>query len=165
MTSSALQKKQKAELARDFKSAIVKIEDNFRRLADGENIIVGTKENPIVPNNNLCSTESMFAEGVYTRAMTIKQGCVVIGAIHKHDHISFLTSGHLTVVSESGMSEHKAPCVIVAGPGVKRIAYAHEDSVWYNVHGNPSNTRDLKELEKEIIVASYEEYEEYIKNK
>ena len=165
MTGDILQKKYKAELARDFKSTITDIENNFRSLADGKNVIVGTKENPIIPNNDMCSTESLFAHGVYARGMTIKQGCVVIGAIHKNDHISFLTKGHLTVVSETGIAEHKAPCVIIAGPGVKRIAYAHEDSVWYNVHGNPSNTRDLKELEKETIVASYEEYEEHLKNK
>ena len=97
--------------------------------------------------------------------MFVKQGSVVIGAIHKHEHISFLMSGHLTVVDENGASEHKAPSVIVAGAGIKRVAYAHEDTIWYNVHGNPTNITDLKELEKEIIVANYEEYDDYIKNK
>jgi len=165
MSNNSLQEKLKAQLAKDFRSTIVGIENNFREMADGKSIIVGTKDNPIIPNSDLCSTESIFIDGVYARAMTVKKGCVVIGAIHKHKHISFLMSGHLTVVSETGVSDHVAPCTIVAGPGVKRIAYAHEDTVWYNVHGNPSNTEDLKELEKEIIVASYEEYEEYIKNK
>lgn len=165
MTDNSLQEKLKAELAKDFKSTITLIEQNFREAADGENIIVGTKENPIIPNSELCSTESTFVDGVYVRAMTVKKGCVVIGAIHKHEHISFLMSGRLTVVSEKGVSEHKAPCTIIAGPGIKRIAYAHEDSVWCNVHGNPSNTRDLKKLEKQTIVVSYEEYEKYTKNK
>jgi hypothetical protein len=163
--SNNLQKQEEKRLAKNFRSAIVEIENKFKSLADGENIIVGTKENPIIPNSNLCSTESVFVDGIYAREMFVRQGCVVIGAIHKHEHVSFLMSGHLTVVSENGTSEHRAPDVIVAGPGVKRIAYAHEDTIWYNVHGNPTNTKDLKKLEKEIIVASYEEYEEYIKNK
>ena len=155
----------KNQLAKDFRSGITNIEQCLREIADGKNVIVGTKDNPIIPNSDLCSTESIFVDGVYAREMFVKQGCIVIGAIHKHEHVSFLMSGHLTVVSENGTSEHKAPDVIVAGPGIKRIAYAHEDTIWYNVHGNPTNTEDLKELEKEIIVASYEEYEEYIKNK
>ena len=164
MPNNSLSNKQ-TELSKDFRSTIVEIENKFREIADGTNVIVGTKENPIIPNSNLCSTESIFVDGVYAREMFVKQGCIVIGAIHKHEHVSFLMSGHLTVVSENGTSEHTAPDVIVAGPGIKRIAYAHEDTIWYNVHGNPTNTEDLKELEKEIIVASYEEYEEYIKNK
>lgn len=165
MENNILQKKEKAELARDFKVAITTLENNLRSIADGKNVIVGTKENPIVVDSELTSTESIFVKGVYVREMTVKQGCVIVGAIHKHDHISFLMSGHLTVVSETGMSEHVAPCRMVASAGIKRMAYAHEDSVWCNVHGNPSNTEDLKELEKETIVVSYEEYEEYIKNK
>ena len=165
MSNNSLQAKQESNIAKNFRATIVDIENKFRDIADGENVIVGTKENPIIPNSNLCSTESIFVDGVYAREMFVKQGCIVIGAIHKHEHVSFLMSGHLTVVSENGTSEHKAPDVIVAGPGIKRIAYAHEDTIWYNVHGNPTNTEDLKELEKEIIVASYEEYEEYIKNK
>lgn len=155
----------KNQLAKDFRSGITNVEKCFREIADGKNVIVGTKENPIIPNSDICSTESIFSHGVYAREMFVKKDSIVIGAIHKHEHISFLMSGHLTVVSENGVSEHKAPDVIVAGPGIKRIAYAHEDTIWYNVHGNPTNTEDLKELEKEMIVASYEEYEEYIKNK
>lgn len=164
MPNNSLQSKRN-ELAKDFRSGITNIEQCLREIADGKNVIVGTKENPIIPNSDICSTESIFSHGVYAREMFVKKDSIVVGAIHKHEHISFLMSGHLTVVSESGVSEHKAPDVIVAGPGVKRIAYAHEDTIWYNVHGNPTNTKDLKELEKEIIVASYEEYEEYIKNK
>ncbi len=165
MADNSLQEKSKADLAKSFRTAITLVEQNFREIADGENVVVGTKENPIVPNGDLCSTESTFVNGVYIRTMTVKKGCVIIGAIHKHEHVNFLMSGHLVVASENGVSEHEAPCTIIAGPGIKRIAYAREDSVWCNVHGNPSNTRDLKELEKETILASYEEYEEYTKNK
>jgi len=49
--------------------------------------------------------------------------------------------------------------------GIKRVLYAEEDSVWYNTHKNPTNTEDVKKLEKDLVSISYEEYEEYIKNK
>ena len=102
MSNNSLQEKKRSQLAKEFRSTIVEIEDKFRSIADGKNVIVGTKENPIIPNTKLCSTESIFVDGVYAREMFVKQGCVVIGAIHKHEHISFLMSGHLTVVSENG---------------------------------------------------------------
>ena len=50
-------------------------------------------------------------------------------------------------------------------PGVKRVLYAHEDSMWFNTHKNPTNTEDIKQLEKDIVATTYEEYDEYIKNK
>jgi len=33
-----------------------------------------------------------------------------------------------------------------------------EDSVFVNVHKNPSNTQDIKELEKEIVSMTIQEY-------
>ena len=58
-----------------------------------------------------------------------------------------------------------APCFIIAEPGEKRVLYSHEKSCWYNTHKNPSNIEDVKELEKNIVALSYEEYNEYINNK
>ena len=55
---------------------------------------------------------------------------------------------------------------MVSTPGVKRVILANEDSIFVNVHKNPSNTQDINELEKEIVSLNYEEYEKYInKNK
>ena len=50
-------------------------------------------------------------------------------------------------------------------PGVKRVLHAHEDSIWYNAHKNPTNTEDIKQLEKELVAVNYKEYEEYINKK
>jgi hypothetical protein len=104
-------------------------------------------------------------DGVYVRKMTMYEGTIVIGAIHKHLHMCFLLEGHLSVASEDGVNEYIAPCFIIAEPGEKRVLYAHEDSVWYNTHKNPSDTKDVKQLEKEIVAVSYEDYRKYIKNK
>ena len=71
----------------------------------------------------------------------------------------------LTVASEKGVVDYIAPCFIIAKPGAKRVLYAHEDSVWYNTHQNPSNTEDVEKLEKELVCINYKEYEEYINQK
>jgi len=165
MADNSLQKKSKADLAKSFRTAITLVEQNFREIADGENVVVGTKENPIVPNGDLCSTESTFVNGVYIRTMTVKKGCVIIGAIHKHLHMCFLLTGKITVVNEDDTIDHVAPCTIISTPGIKRVLYAQEDSIWYNTHKNFSNTEDVSQLEKDIVALTYEEYEEYIKNK
>ena len=154
------------ELSKNFRTTVTKLEKQLTSVADGENIIAGTKEKPIVTNSDKIPIKHFFMDGVYVREMTMFKGTVVIGAIHKHLHMCFLLKGHLTVAQESGVVEYIAPCIIESTPGVKRVLYAHEDSLWYNTHKNPSNTKDVDQLEKEIVVLNYEEYEEYInKNK
>jgi hypothetical protein len=55
---------------------------------------------------------------------------------------------------------------VVSTPGVKRVIYANEESIFVNVHKNPTNTQNLDELEAEIVSINYKEYEKYInKNK
>ena len=155
----------KNEISKDFRSMVTKLENNLKSMADGENVIVGTKENPIITNNERIPIRHFFMDGVYVREMKMFKNMVIIGAIHKHLHMCFLLEGHLTVANEDGTIEYKAPCYIESNPGVKRILYAHEDSLWYNTHKNPSNTEDVDQLEKEIVALSYDEYEEYINNK
>ena len=162
---SNIQKKSKAEISKDFRSVVIKLENNLKSIADGRNIIAGTKNKPIVTNSKKIPIKHFFMDGVYVREMKMYKGTVVIGAIHKHLHMCFLLKGHLTVANESYVTEYKAPCYIKSTPGIKRVLYAHEDSLWYNTHKNPSNTKDIDKLEKEIITLNYDEYEKYINNK
>ena len=155
----------KNEISKDFRSMVTKLENNLKSVADGKNVIVGTKENPIITNNKRIPIRHFFMDGVYVREMKMFKDTAIIGAIHKHLHMCFLLEGHLTVANEGGVIEYKAPCYIESSPGVKRILYAHEDSLWYNTHKNPSNTENVDQLEKEIVALSYDEYEEYINNK
>jgi len=155
----------KNEISKDFRSMVTKLENNLKSVADGENVIVGTKENPIITNNKRIPIRHFFMDGVYVREMKMFKGMAIIGAIHKHLHMCFLLEGHLTVANEDGAVEYKAPCYIESNPGVKRILYAYEDSLWYNTHKNPSNTKNVDQLEKEIVALSYDEYEKYINNK
>ena len=153
------------EVGKNFEQSVVKLENDLKSIADGDSIIAGTDEDPIVTDSEKVPIRSFFMDGVYVREMTMYQGTAVIGAIHKHLHMCFLLEGHLSVASSSGVREYIAPCYIVAEPGEKRVLYAHEDSLWYNTHKNPSNVKDVKLLEKDIVATSYEEYEQYIKNK
>ena len=159
-------KKLQNGLAKDFKTTITKLEQDLKAAADNNNIIAGTKEKPIVNDNPNIPIQHFFMDGVYIREMTMFEGTVVIGAIHKTLHMCFLLKGSLTGAVVNGVKFYIAPCKIIATPGVKRVLYANEDSVWYNTHKNPSNTRDVNKLEEDLVALSYKEYEKYInKNK
>jgi hypothetical protein len=163
--ASDLNVREKAEIAKDFMSAVTELEQNLRNIANGETVVVGTDEKPIVSDSKLVPIRHFFMDGVYVREMTMYKDTVVVGAIHKHLHMCFLLTGKITVVNEEETVDHIAPCFIVSTPGIKRVLYAHEDSIWYNTHKNPSNTEDVEKLERDIVAISYKEYEEYIKNK
>ena len=152
------------ELILDRQEKIELLTDILFKVADGENII-GDGENLVYEGPGLMITHD-FADGVYIRRMDLGKDAMVVGAVHKHLHVWFLLTGHVTVATEDTTEDYIAPCYVVSTPGVKRVILANEDSIFVNIHKNPSNTQDIDELEKEIVALNYDEYEEYInKNK
>ena len=154
----------KNEVSTSTREKILKLERSLVCIADGVNI-EGDGKN-IVTDSKIAPIKHAFADGVYIRQMDMVKESIVVGAIHKHLHVWFLLTGHITVATENTTEDYIAPCYVVSTPGVKRVILANEDSIFVNVHKNPSNTRDIDKLEKEIVALNYEEYEEYInKNK
>jgi len=141
----------------DFENALINIADGVDIEGDGKHVVTESKIAPI---------KHTFADGIYIRQMDMVKDSIVVGAIHKHLHVWFLLAGHVTVTTEDTTEDYIAPCYVVSTPGVKRVILANEDSIFVNVHKNPSNTKDIEQLEKEIVALNYKEYEEYInKNK
>ena len=143
---------------------ILELEEILMENTDGSNII-SNQGNSIVRSEQFPLKHS-FADGIYIRQMGMDKNSVVIGAIHNHLHAWFLLTGKITVITENSEEDFIAPCYVVSTPGVKRVIYAVEESIFVNVHKNPTNTQDLDELEAEIVSKNYKEYEQYInKNK
>ena len=140
----------------EFENALINIADGVFVEGDGKHVMTESKIAPI---------KHTFADGVYIRQMDMMKDSIVVGAIHKHLHAWFLLTGHVTVTTEDTTEDYIAPCYVVSTPGVKRVILANEDSIFVNIHKNPSNTRDIDELEKEIVALNYKEYEEYINKK
>jgi quercetin dioxygenase-like cupin family protein len=105
----------------------------------------------------------LFADQIYIRQMEMKQGQIVVGAIHNHLHAWFLMKGRVLINNNGEKIEHIAPCYTVSKPGSKRFIYALEDSIFVNVHKNPSNTKDIEKLEKEIVSFDIEKFKEKTK--
>jgi quercetin dioxygenase-like cupin family protein len=140
----------------EFENALISIADGVIVEGDGKHIVTESKIAPI---------KHSFADGVYIRQMDMMKDSIVVGAIHKHLHVWFLLTGHVTVTTEDTTEDYVAPCYMVSTPGVKRVILANEDSIFVNIHKNPSNTKDIDKLEKEIVALNYKEYEEYINKK
>jgi len=132
----------------DFQSMLVSNADEIN--------IVTHQDSKIFP------LKHTFADGIYVRQMSMNPGSVVVGAIHKHLHVWFLLTGRISVVTEEVTEDYISPCYVVATPGTKRVIYAHEESIFVNIHKNPTNSQDIEWLEKEIVAKDFKEYEEYI---
>ena len=123
-----------------------KEEDGF--YGDGKEIVVI----PDIP------IKHSFADQLYVRQMDLKKNHVIIGAVHNHLHIWFLLTGKVMINNNGEKIEHIAPCYTVSKPGSQRVILALEDSIFVNVHKNPTNTKDISKLEKEIVSMTIEEY-------
>lgn len=96
-----------------------------------------------------------FSKGVYARELFIPKGSIIVGKIHKYENLNILSSGELSIISVDGCFRVKAPFTVVSSPGVKRMAYAHEDSIWTTVHGTEET--DVDKIEEIFIAKTYED--------
>lgn len=111
-----------------------------------------------IPVINEIPITHKFADQLYIRQMDMKAGQIVVGAIHNHLHVWFLMTGRVLINNNGNKIEHIAPCYTVSKPGSRRVIYAVEDSIFINVHKNPTNTKDIKKLEKEIVSMTPEQF-------
>ena len=106
--------------------------------------------------------QHVFAPGVYARTMSIPKGGVLVGKIHKHKHLNILSQGTVLVLTENeGIERLTGPITMVSEPGTKRAVVAETDAVWTTIH--LTNETDLAKIESEVIAASFEEYEQFLK--
>lgn len=111
-------------------------------------------------NVDNCPVRHIFAPGAYAREMLIPAGTVIIGKIHKHAHLNFITRGRAKVATEFGPMEITAPCTFVSQPGTKRVVHALEDVLWTTVH--ITEETDLEKIEDYVIAKDYEELTEFL---
>lgn len=92
-------------------------------------------------------TEHAVHGGLYVRQILIPAGTVATGAIHKVPHVSLMVYGDITVSTPAGMERITGPRLWLAGPGKKRVGFAHSDTLWLTVHRCESTTPEAAESE------------------
>lgn len=124
--------------------------------------VAGLQAAMVAAGGNLdnCPVRHIFAPGAYAREMTIPAGTVIIGKIHKHAHLNFITKGRAKVVTEFGPMEIEAPYTFVSQPGTKRVVHAIDDVLWTTVH--VTDETDLGKIEDYVIAKDYEELETHL---
>lgn len=96
-------------------------------------------------------TEHVFADGLYARIVARPKGAVIVGRVHRREHLYICLAGEVEVHSEHGIKRMRAGDFVVSAPGTKRAVAAVEASVCMTVHPNTANTRDLDVLEADLI--------------
>ncbi len=105
----------------------------------------------IVDCKDIIPVTHEFADQIYLRKMVMQKNQIVIGAEHKHEHVWFLLTGKVLIKESGETIMHEAPCYTISKPGAKRTIIALEESIFMNVHKNPNNTKNIKELENQIV--------------
>jgi len=96
-----------------------------------------------------CPLKHHFAPGVYIREIFMPAGAVVIGKIHKTEHFNIIQQGRVRIFDPEGALELAGPVTFVSKPGVQKVLYIAEDTVWSTVH--LTDERDLEKLEAALI--------------
>ena len=153
----------KNKLLSNYTQRLENLQQTLIENNDLENIFGDGKS---LVDNELIPITHNFSDQLYMRQMNMPADTFVISAIHHTDHFWFLMTGRILVTTNGETVEHIAPCYEISIKGAKRLIKCVEDCVFINVHKNPTNTKNLDELEAEIVSINYKEYEKYInKNK
>lgn len=101
-----------------------------------------------------------FSPGIYAREMRIPAGTILTGQIHKTEHLCIISAGEIGILDEYTHGLFKAPFTFISKPGVKRMGLAHTDTVFITIHA--TDKTDLAELESDLVVSTYAEYEQFL---
>mgnify|MGYP003148554126 FL=1 len=96
-----------------------------------------------------------FADGQYIRTIVMPKGLVVTTKIHNQNHPFFIMTGEVSIFSEQGVQQIKAPYHGITKRGTKRVLYVHEECIFITVHC--TDKLNLKEVEEECIAKSFSE--------
>jgi hypothetical protein len=76
---------------------------------------------------------------VYVRELVIPKGVLVIGRVHKYDHVSIMLEGEMLMwTSDKGAFKIKAPFISTTKAGSKRVGFALSDTRFVTAHGTPN---------------------------
>lgn len=132
--------------ARTARAKIMRIQQACQALPDGKRM---TESPPL---------QHVLSPGLYARVINLPADSLVVGKVHRFEHISVISKGRVTIFTEFGGEETiTAPAIFVSPAGTKRVVHAHEDTIWTTFHPNPDNETDIATLENRYTSADYAE--------
>jgi hypothetical protein len=131
-----------------FQNALIENNDKENIYGDGKSLL----------SNDIFTITNNFSDGLYMRQMIMPADTIAISAIHHTNHFWFLLSGRVIVESNEETVEHIAPCWSHSIKGAKRLIRCIEDCVWINIIANPTDTKNIEEVENNFFSFTMEEY-------
>ena len=95
-------------------------------------------------------TKHYFHGGMYCREVFRHAGVLVVGAIHKKEHLYLIVSGTVAITDGNGdVQEVTGPYLFQSKPGTKRAVYAVTDALCMTFHAIDATT--VQEAESELV--------------
>lgn len=94
-------------------------------------------------------TDHYFSGGMYCRRVFRSAGTLIVGKIHKEDHLFMCASGQIMAWTENGMKTLNAGDIVESKAGTKRVTLALTDAIGITIH--KTNEKDLEIIEKQLI--------------
>lgn len=108
--------------------------------------------------NDVFQISHDYCGPLYMRKMIMPKDSVVVSAMHHTNHFWFLLKGRISVTSGDETVEHIAPCYSRSLKGAKRFIVCVEECLFINVHANPTESTDIKEIQDDLYSITLEEY-------
>lgn len=139
-----------------FRQDILTIQNGLNKMIK-DGAIESTLENCIV-RHYFSPKDEKYGCCTYAREMMIPKGTLIIGKIHKHQHLNIISKGKVVVYTEFGEKHLEAPITFVSEIGLKRSVYAIEDTLWTTIHLTEFvGEENLDKIEQEVISPDYQE--------
>lgn len=140
---------------------LVSFRENINKVQEGlrEAIAEGAVEEAVCQvKHYFTPIDGKFGSYTYAREITIPTDSLLIGKIHRHQHLNIISQGCVSVITEHGPKHYVGPCTFVSALGTKRAVYAEKDTVWTTIHTvSYGHEEDLDKIEAEIIAPSYDD--------
>ena len=98
-----------------------------------------------------------FADGLYIRKMLIPKGTLIVGKVHKRECVNVVERGDIAVLTESGAMRVRAGFTSVTPPGIQKLGFANEETVFINIFR--ADKKEIDALEAELVCDTVAEYE------
>ena len=139
-----------------FRQDILTVQNGLNQMIE-EGVIESTLEDCVV-KHYFAPKDEKYGCCTYAREMLIPKGTLIIGKIHKHEHLNIISKGKVVVYTEFGEKHMEAPITFVSEIGLKRSVYAIEDTLWTTIHLTQFvGEENLYKIEEEVIAPDYEQ--------
>ena len=94
-------------------------------------------------------TKHTFHGGMYCREVFRHAGVLVVGAVHKKEHMYLIVSGTVSITADDGVHTVTGPHLFLSKPGTKRAVYAETDALCMTFHA--IEEKSIEEAEAELV--------------